>query len=146
MNSQDRQYFDSLLEENIDALPDVLRSRLDEIPVIVEDRPSRQLVRQIARAWGLADHELTENFERGLCGLHTGIPLTERSVEHGHRLPDQIHLFREGIAQLARHQARPKSAAQWDEALYEQIRITLLHEIGHHFGLDEDDLEALGLA
>jgi predicted Zn-dependent protease with MMP-like domain len=84
-----------------------------------------------------------------LCGLHSGIPLTERSVEHG-GLPEVITLFREGILE---------EAGGWEEwtdddgtelggreRILREIRITLLHEIGHHFGLDEDDLERLGYA
>jgi predicted Zn-dependent protease with MMP-like domain len=70
-----------------------------------------------------------------LCGLHWGIPLTARSVEHSATFPDRMMLFRGPILRVAGRRRQD---------LEEQIRITLLHEIGHHFGLDEDDLAALG--
>ena len=72
--------------------------------------------------------------EELLCGLHSGTPLTERSLDQLDELPETIHLYREGI--LAH-------ADGWDR-VREEIRITVLHEIGHHFGLDEDDLAELG--
>jgi predicted Zn-dependent protease with MMP-like domain len=64
------------------------------------------------------------------------VPLTERSVEDPPDLPG-IHIFRRGIIGLA------ADIGGADE-LERQVRITLLHELGHHFGLDEDDLEDLG--
>ena len=74
-----------------------------------------------------------------ICGLHTGTAITEQSVERPD-LPTVINLFRRGIVSLA---------GGWDQAgaddeVYEEVRTTLLHEIGHHFGLDEGDLEELG--
>ena len=62
-------------------------------------------------------------------------------MEHSGTLPDRMMLFREPIMRLA-----DWWAGQPDGELGRQIRITLLHEIGHHFGLDEDDLAALGYA
>ena len=73
-----------------------------------------------------------------LCGLHTGTMLTERSIEHSGDLPTDIHLFRDGIVE---------AAGGWEqgrERVAQEIRITLLHEIGHHYGLEEDDLDRLG--
>jgi predicted Zn-dependent protease with MMP-like domain len=65
--------------------------------------------------------------------------LTEKSVEHGD-LPTVIHLFRRGIVSLAGGWEQPNA----DDEVYEEVRVTLLHEIGHHFGLEEEDLEELG--
>ena len=78
-----------------------------------------------------------------IAGLHTGIARTERSVEHSGELPGQIHLFREGVLHMAGGWPSRVDEA-FLAALDEEIRITLLHEIGHEMGLDEDDLEALG--
>ncbi|TVQ31430.1 MAG: metallopeptidase family protein [Phycisphaeraceae bacterium] len=100
-----------------------------EIPVILDDRPSPKLLKEL----GMGSGEL-------LCGLHSGIALTDRSIEHSGVLPDEIRLFREGIVETA----GGWEAQYAEDEIYEQIRITLLHEIGHHFGLDEDDLAELG--
>jgi len=123
----DRERFDRLLEDVLEALPARLSELLEEAPLIVDDRPDADLVREL---------ELEHADE--LCGLHTGTPLTERSVEDGPQVPDIIHLFREGIV---------ATAGGWsagDDPVAEEIRITVLHEVGHHFGLEEEDLEELG--
>lgn len=126
-----RQRFDDLLAGLIDELPEAIHARLEEVPVIVEDEPSPELLRELGM-----DRRHSE-----LCGLHSGIALTHRSVEHNAPLPDQIMLFRGPIVRVVHRMAagRPTS-----DDLERQIRITLLHEIGHHFGLDEDDLSRLG--
>ena len=123
MTGRERRRFDELLETVLAALPRRLRTLLDETPLIVEDRPSPALCREL----GLEREDL-------LCGLHTGTPLTERSIEQPDELPETVQLFREGI--LAH-------AGDWQH-VQDEIRITLLHEIGHHFGLDEDELAELG--
>lgn len=125
MNADERDRFDELLERELARLPPDLRDLLQEAPLVIEDHPSPQLLRELGPETIASDE---------LCGLHTGIPLTERSVHHTDL--ETIHLFRDGIVAMA--------GGFDDDALAEQIRITLLHEIGHHFGLDEDDLEALG--
>jgi predicted Zn-dependent protease with MMP-like domain len=125
---KERQRFDSLLEEVLEALPERLHELIEQGPIIVEDHPDPKLLEEMGM-----DPE-TES----LCGLHTGIPLTERSVSDEPELSMMIHLFREGIID---------EAGGWEagaEAVQEEIRITVLHEIGHHFGLEEEDLEALG--
>lgn len=139
MRRSERERFDALFEEVLSALPESVHRLLDEAPVILEDRPSRAILRELG----------IDPSEDDLCGLHSGIPLTQRSVSDHGVLPDVIHLFREGIID---------HAGGWEEGedeegpyggverIREEIRITLLHEIGHHFGLDEDDLERLGYA
>ena len=84
-----------------------------------------------------ADGTLPELDE--LCGLHSGIPFTERSLD-GTDLPNEITLFRLGIIALAGGWEQPEA----DDVVYEEIMVTLLHEMGHQFGLDEDDLTGLG--
>lgn len=126
MNRADRQRFDAMLQKIINALPAGVRRLLDEVPVIVEDVPDDGVM-----------EEMGEEDERGLMGLHTGVPFTEQSVEDSGTLPPDIRLYREGIVE---------HAGGWTDAdaVREEIRVTLLHEIGHQFGLDEDDLERLG--
>lgn len=124
-----RERFDAILEDVIASLPTSVRRLLADLPVIVDDRPSREALREM----GLPEDEL-------LCGLHTGTALTERSVEQSARLPDEIRLYREGIVETAGGWEQEHA----DQEVYEEARITLLHEVGHHFGLDEGDLEDLG--
>ena len=85
----------------------------------------------------------------------SGIPLTRRSVDHSGTLPDQIMLFREPIMRLSRVPSRSirrfgagreNAKRSSRESLEYEIRVTLLHEMGHHFGLDEDELAELGYA
>lgn len=121
----ERRRFDQLLDDIVGGLPDHLHEMLEEVPLIIEDEPSRRLFDELGM-----DPRGTD-----LCGLHSGVPLTQRSVEHITRLPDRMMMFRGPILRVA--------GRNRDE-LERQIRITLLHEIGHHFGLDEDQLAELG--
>lgn len=122
--------FQRLVEAAIAALPDEFRQVITEdVPVRVEQRPSRRLLREL----GMAEDEL-------LLGLHEGPSRAEQAellVSAGGAMPSlpaRISLFKEDIEDIA------EDAAD----LVEQVRITLLHELGHYFGLDEDDLERLG--
>lgn len=134
MTERERARFDSLLERVIDRLPEGVRRMLEEIPVIVLDLPTAEMLKSLGMDPGDPEAALE------LCGLHTGTANTEQSVEHSGELPPDIHLFREGIIDLAGGWESDDA----DEAISEEIRITLLHEIGHQFGLDEEDLENLG--
>ena len=69
-----------------------------------------------------------------LLGLYHGTPLTERSVEFAGALPDRITIYQRNIERICRSRRE----------IVEEIRTTVLHEIGHHFGLDEDDLFDVG--
>jgi predicted Zn-dependent protease with MMP-like domain len=134
LTDHDRDRFDALVAEAVDELPADLRALLEEMPLVVLDRPDRVMLKDL----GFDPND--ERAARELCGLHTGIANTESSVEHHAVLPSQVHIFREGVLGLA---------GGWDgqageDGVYEQIMVTLLHEIGHQMGLDEDDLERLG--
>lgn len=141
LSRSDRDRFDAMLERVIDDLPPALRELLEEAPVIVEDQPDAHLLREL----GMTPDQAGE-----LCGLHSGIPMTEQSVSDDAELPTTMHLFRRGIIEHAGGWAATpdgdgSGGLQGGEAaIAEEIRITLLHEIGHHFGLDEDDLARLG--
>jgi len=145
LSPAERRQFDSILDAVIDELPDHYRELLEDIPVVVEDRASAQLLSEMEIDPRTGD----------LCGLHSGVPLTRRSVDHSGVLPDQIMLFREPIIRLSnipsrvRRQfgaGREKAKRSAREALESEIRITLLHEMGHHFGLGEEELADLGYA
>lgn len=73
--------------------------------------------------------------EPELLGLYEGVPLTERTADHW-GMPDVIHVYRDALLDFCTS----------EEDLVEQVRITVVHEVGHFFGMDEDDLERLGYA
>ncbi|WP_262403413.1 metallopeptidase family protein [Actinomadura sp. CNU-125] len=72
--------------------------------------------------------------ERGLLGLYQGVPLTERGDWYGGVLPDHISIYRREILRICETQ----------EDVVEEVRITVVHEIAHHFGIDDDRLHELG--
>jgi predicted Zn-dependent protease with MMP-like domain len=118
-----RATFESLVERALAQLPPQFVQYLEEVPV--EIRPAS--TRAQRRKAGVDDDEL-------LLGLYQGIPRTDRSVEHSGTMPDVIYIFQEDV----------ELAVDNERDLVEEVRITVLHELGHHFGLDEDDLDALG--
>ena len=129
MDSATRDYFDQQLEVVVDALPERVHQLLEEVPMFIEDYPSPELMKQLGVR------------HRGhLCGLYTGIPLTQRRVEQSGVLSDVIHIFREGVLNLA----SDRQGRIDEQELRRQIRITVLHELGHHHGMTEDDLESMG--
>lgn len=140
INSFQRDYFDLLLEEVLQTLPESVHKILETVPLHVEDYPSIRVQREM----GL--HDRTE-----LYGMYQGVPVTSRSVQQPVELPEIITLYREAIILSAlpsgiRHARR---LLHWHKVvdtqeLQRQIRITILHELGHYFGLEEEDLEKAG--
>lgn len=108
----------------LDSLPKRFRKHLSNIEIVVERKPGKTLL----LAEGLDPRHDT------LYGLYQGVPLSERSAFYPPILPDKITIFSEP---LLRDFSDP-------EELREQIRITVLHEIAHYFGMDEDQIEELG--
>lgn len=123
-----RKTFDEEFEATLAALPAAARQLLEEVAVIVEDYPSEEILREM----GARRDEL--------CGLYTGTPTTEQSVELTGDPSDVIHIYREGLLALARTRGGRLDPA----TLREEIRITLLHELAHRHGFDEDQLDELG--
>lgn len=115
--------FSELVEQALASLPEPFAAHLEEMTVEIRDRPTRRQLQSV----GLGERDL-------LLGLHEGIPTTEMSVEHSGVLPTRILVFQQA------HERACDSEAE----LVEEIRRTVLHEIGHHFGMDEDDLDELG--
>jgi predicted Zn-dependent protease with MMP-like domain len=113
--------FYALVERALEELPPELAELLDNVAIVVDDWPeySTPLV--------------SDNPEDTLYGLYEGVPLTQRGAGYYGTLPDRITIFR---GPLERDFSR--------EELEEQIRITVVHEIAHHFGFDEARLEELG--
>ncbi len=118
-----RQEFRRLVSQAIASLPPPVLERLENVQVVVEDWPTLEEL-------DTAGIEPSET----LFGLYTGTPLTERGSWYGMVLPDKITLYQRSIEEACRTKRQVR----------EQIRTTLMHEIGHYFGLSEDELEEAG--
>jgi len=77
------------------------------------------------------DHDSPPN---GLLGLYQGVPLTERTSQYAGVLPDHITIYRQAICQLC----------DSDQQVIDEVRRTVVHEVGHHFGIGDDRLHELG--
>lgn len=108
----------------IDRLPRRYREQLRNVEFVVEKRPSAELL----RAEGLDPRYDT------LYGIYQGVPLPERSALDPPLLPDKITIFAEPLLE---------DFPDPDD-LREEIRLTVLHEIAHYFGMDEEEIEDLG--
>jgi predicted Zn-dependent protease with MMP-like domain len=108
----------------LDELPEEFRDQLHNVEIVVQKRPSKHQ---------LAEMDL-DSHEEVLYGLYEGVPLPDRSALDPPILPDKITLFSEPLL---------TDFPDADE-LREQIRLTVIHEIGHYFGLDDDEIEKLG--
>lgn len=129
MENELRVYFDEQLEVVLAELPQQVKDFMDEVPLVVDDVPSPEVMRR-----------MRVRHPANLLGLYTGIPLNAKSIWHSGVMPDSIHIYRLGIMRTARAREAGENAA----ALREQIRRTILHEYGHHVGLNEGDLRRLG--
>ena len=117
----DRERFEQLVGEAIDSLPDDFRQRMSNVAVVVEDVPSPRDARRFARG-------------RILLGLYQGQPLTRRDSRYGMAFPDKITIY----------QANIESICRTEDDIRRQVRKTVLHEIAHHFGIDDHRLRDLG--
>jgi len=118
-----RARFAELVEQALAEMPEQFAQFLEEVPVEIKDRPSRKQLRSL----GMEDDEL-------LLGLYHGRPRTERSVLDSAAMPDVIYIFQEDVELVSDSEAE----------LVREVRTTVLHEIGHHFGMSEEDLDDLG--
>jgi predicted Zn-dependent protease with MMP-like domain len=106
--------FEQLVADALDAIPEDLARMMDNVVVVVSDRPSRG----------------------GMLGLYEGVPLTERAAGYDLVLPDRITLYRRPILE---------QCADEDDVVHE-VLVTVVHEVAHHFGIDDDRLAELGWA
>ena len=109
-----RAQFDAAVDRAIESLPEWVTDRLDNIHVVVEDRPPPD--------------------QGDILGLYEGVSLVERSADYWGALPDRIIVFREPHLELGLE----------DDELEKEIRKTVLHEIAHHLGIDDQRLHELG--
>ncbi len=120
MNKETLDFYE-LVERALEELPPELSELLDNVAIVVDDWPEYSTPLD------------PDDPDKTLYGLYEGVPLTQRGAGYYGTLPDRITIFR---GPLERDFPR--------EELEEQIRITVVHEIAHHFGFDEDRLEELG--
>jgi predicted Zn-dependent protease with MMP-like domain len=114
-----REHFVKVVEETLDSLPQEFRSRIRNVAVLVEDMPPNQPSVQPGQ------------HRRLLLGFFQGVPTTEKSVFDIPRGPDHIVLYQKNIEAVCSSEAE----------IREQIRLTVIHEFGHYFGLDESQLK-----
>ena len=129
MKKRDRKWFDEHLAWVVERLPAEVKEKIEEVPLVVEDYPADDVM-----------EELGLEFRDELCGYYRGVPIDERQVDQAVTEPDFITLYREGIIAIA----SDDDGNVTDDRLREEIRITILHELGHHHGIDEDELDELG--
>ena len=118
-----RKDFESLVQRAVAELPREFKDRLKNVAILVEDYPSEELLERME----VEDDET-------LFGLYDGVPLTERGHFDVPLYPDRILLFQGPI----------EEACDTPEEILEEVRITLIHEIGHFFGFDDESLEERG--
>jgi predicted Zn-dependent protease with MMP-like domain len=118
-----QEEFRALVAEALYGLPPGILEKTDNVAITVAYWPSRT---QLARAGAKSP--------RSLFGLYEGVPLTKRGIHYGMVPPDRITLF----------QGPLEAACPTLAAIREQVRRTVIHEIAHHFGIDEDRIRELG--
>ncbi|RJK92761.1 metallopeptidase family protein [Vallicoccus soli] len=106
--------FDGLVADALDQIPPELARLLDNVVVLVEDEAPPE--------------------DPDLLGLYEGTPLTERGEWYSGVLPDRILLFRRNLLAMCEDR----------DELVEEVLVTVVHEVAHHFGIDDDRLHALG--
>jgi predicted Zn-dependent protease with MMP-like domain len=119
----ERQEFESLVHKALGGVPEQFRRYLENVDVIVDEWPSQDQ---------LAGHLVDD--DDLLLGLYEGVPLTERA-DYLDVLPDRITIFQRSIEAICEN----------DEQTVEEVRTTVIHEIAHHFGIDDLRLEELGV-
>jgi len=114
---KERRFFEKLVQEAVESLPAELKDRLENVAILVEENPPDRP---------------EENDERGqeLLGLYQGIPHKHRGLWYGNVLPDRIVIYRKPLERVSSSL----------EDLKRNIRQTVVHEVGHYFGFEEEDL------
>jgi predicted Zn-dependent protease with MMP-like domain len=114
--------FEKLVDDGLKLIPAEIRRLMNNVQLVIEDAPSDALLDDL----GVPEDET-------IYGLYEGVPLTERTTEYG-AFPDRIIIYRRPLLE---------DFDDPEELRYEVAR-TVVHEVGHHFGIDEDRLAELG--
>ncbi len=120
-----RQEFEGIVQEALESMPEEIARYLEEVVVVVEERATP------GQMEGLDGDDPMD-----LYGLYEGVPLTERSLFESGIVPDRVTIFQAPLERDFRARTR----------LRREIQKTVAHEVAHHFGIDEDRLDELGLA
>ncbi|MCY3601857.1 MAG: metallopeptidase family protein [Chloroflexi bacterium] len=120
----EREHFRDLVHEAVESLPRELLMRIQNVDIVIEWRPTAQ----DRHAAGIGPGST-------LLGLYHGVPLPDRGENYNLVLPDKISIYQGPIESICRT----------DDEVREQVRTTVLHEIGHYFGIDDDRLHELGM-
>ena len=118
----ERSAFERLVAEALASIPRRFKKTMQNIAIVVEDEPSGELLREM-------EIEPPDT----LLGLYQGTPLPERGWGYGNTLPDRVLIF----------QGPHERDAEDEDDLVVAIGETLIHEIGHYFGLSEEEIEAI---
>ena len=110
---------------------EVPQARFEELVADALDSLPEELGRIMDNVWVTVEDDSPEG---DLLGLYDGVPLTERGEYGGLVMPDRITIFRLPICETA----------DTDEEVVDAVRTTVIHEVAHHFGIDDDRLEELG--
>jgi len=106
----------------IDEIPEEFRDKMENVEVLVEDFPDPETI-----------HSLDLDSQWDLLGLYVGVPLTQQSVFSVNVMPDRIYLYRRPILRAARR----------GTDVVQLIREVIIHEVGHHFGFDDEQLDKM---
>ena len=117
-----RDEFRACVDDALASIPDNFRDAMRNIAIVIEDEPSEEILEDV----GIEPPDT-------LLGLYQGTPLTERGWAHGNTLPDKITLY----------QAVIEDASDNEDDVVVAIGETLIHEIGHYFGLSEEEIEEI---
>jgi predicted Zn-dependent protease with MMP-like domain len=117
-----RAHFEELVQEALQGIPKRFRRRFSNLAILVEDEPSEELLDSM----GIEPPDT-------LFGLYHGTPLPSRGWDYGNALPDTIAIFQGPI----------EDACDDEEEIIGTIAETLIHEVGHYFGMSEEEIEAI---
>lgn len=115
--------FEQLVAKAVESLPEEILAVMENVDLIVADKPTSKQLRN-------------ERIARGetLLGLYEGVPLTQRTFGYTGVMPDKITIFQQPIEAICRN----------DNQIVEEVQRVVRHEIAHHFGIDDNRLEELG--
>ena len=122
-----RESFVKIVEEVLDTLPAEFRKRIHNLTILVEDRPTETLTRRIGKS---AQEPGSEHPDALILGIYQGVPATKRSVFDLSAGPDRIVLYQKNI----------EAVCSDDAQIRHEVRQTVIHELGHYFGMDEEQL------